>query len=330
MKQAFEIAAIEYELGSQKLSNKEIRKKFVSEDNPAERIDHLVDDVLGKKTVYHLGETESIITLSVSACQKALEKAKMKSSDIDGIIFTGITHEFYSPTTAVVLSHMLGCREDLKCCIDMNANCICMVTALYQANAMMAADEEINNLLLVDCGYLSSINIIPDLVAACSVSDTATALLLTRRANPVPMYFEGYQDAKQYNVATAPEKGFTHFIRSKKFEAYGLSVNGDLDCEIDLVGDKISDYLTTWGVSDTKAFCFSQYVLANILALVDKLNLDRNKVPYIGDQIGYTGPSSPFLALKAKLDKNELKAGDKVFLWTVATGSQHAFCSITI
>jgi len=56
----------------------------------------------------------------------------------------------------------------------------------------------------------------------------------------------------------------------------------------------------------------------------------RKPVPYIGDELGYTGPSSPFLALNAKLEKKELKAGDYIFLWTIATGSQHVFCSIKI
>lgn len=330
MKQAFEIAAIAKKMGAEKLLTEEIRKEFVCETNPKERIDHLVDDVLNKKIVYHIGKDETIMTLAVEASKKALEKANLKSEEIDGIIFTGITREYFSPSTALVLSHELGCKKDLKCCVDTNANCICMITVLYQANAMMVVDEEIQNLLLVDCGLLSMVGAVPEPIAADSVSDSATAIVLKRRAVPAEMYFEGYQDSKQLNAVIGPEKGLTYFLRSKEFNNYLSATNGDLDSEIELVIGRMKSYLKEWHVEDTKAFCLSQYVYAVRLAIIDGLQLDPKMVPYISDQIGYTGPSSPFLALNSMLEKNELKTGDHVFLWTIGTGSQHVFCSITI
>ena len=330
MKQAFKIAAIESQFGSEKISTKELRKKFISEQLPEVQLNYMVDNVLGKETLYHMGESESILTLSVAATQKALEKAKMKSTDIDGIIFAGVTAEYYSPTTAIVLSDRLGCRNNLKCCIDSNANCITLTTVLYQANAMMLADEDINTLLLVAGNYMSGMFPETDAASMCCVSDSATALIITRREELTDMCFESYQNPKLYDAAPAPHEGLSAFLRSKNFDDYLLVTNYDMDCEIGLVSKIIKKFFEKHHLSDIKAYCFSQFVYENVLVLSEELELDEDLVPYVGYQYGYTGPSSPFLALKSKIDAGEVKPGDRIFVWTLATGTQHVFCSFIL
>ena len=77
---------------------------------------------------------------------------------------------------------------------------------------------------------------------------------------------------------------------------------------------------------DLKAYkhcCFSQYVRANINMMRDGLGLSDENIPYIGREMGYTGPSSPMLALNKRIKEGKVQSGDKIFFWTNATGLQH-------
>lgn len=44
------------------------------------------------------------------------------------------------------------------------------------------------------------------------------------------------------------------------------------------------------------------------------------KFPFVGDRFGYTGVTSPFLALADSVSNGNLKPGDYVILWTVGAG----------
>lgn len=75
----------------------------------------------------------------------------------------------------------------------------------------------------------------------------------------------------------------------------------------------------TYEVDDIKAFCFSQYALPLIKNCSKELNIPLHKFIYIGDKYGYTGTSSPFIALYEAVKKGDVKRGDLVDLWTVGT-----------
>ncbi|QFK73313.1 hypothetical protein F7984_12755 [Pradoshia sp. D12] len=50
--------------------------------------------------------------------------------------------------------------------------------------------------------------------------------------------------------------------------------------------------------------------------------MQSQKVIYIGDQYGYTGSSSPFLAFHEGIQDGRIKRGDYVMFWTVGAGHQ--------
>lgn len=70
-------------------------------------------------------------------------------------------------------------------------------------------------------------------------------------------------------------------------------------------------------------FCFSQYALCNIKDLRKLMNIDENKSLFIGSEYGYTGTSSPFIALYEAIERKLIKRGDYVMFWTIGAGSQN-------
>jgi len=54
---------------------------------------------------------EGVSDTALKAAHTALKRAKLKSEDIDAIVFATSTPEFYAPGSGVLLQHKLGCRD---------------------------------------------------------------------------------------------------------------------------------------------------------------------------------------------------------------------------
>jgi len=75
--------------------------------------------------------------------------------------------------------------------------------------------------------------------------------------------------------------------------------------------------------NDVSMFCFSQYAYANIVDLRKLLGIDESRSLFIGNEYGYTGASSPFIAFYEALSQGSVKRGDYVMFWTIGAGSQN-------
>lgn len=200
-----------------------------------------------------------------------------------------------------------------------------MATALYNVNALMSMDQSIKHVLIVDMMSLSHFIPYDDLAGNASFSDAATAMVIGRREEPAEMFYEGYQDSSQVGCIRGPYNGVLHFLRSGEVEAYRTGCEKMLDCRMENVIERAKSLFDQAKIQprDVKCNCFSQHVFGNIEILREGLNLEEQVIPYVGQEIGYTGPSSPFLALKSQLDEGRVQENDQIFMWTVATGVQH-------
>ena len=73
-------------------------------------------------------------------------------------------------------------------------------------------------------------------------------------------------------------------------------------------------------VSDITKCCFSQFALSNILKIQQELGFKDEQISYVGDRFGYTGTSSPFIALHETIESEDIHRGDHVLFWTVGAG----------
>lgn len=72
--------------------------------------------------------------------------------------------------------------------------------------------------------------------------------------------------------------------------------------------------------SEVKHYILSQLNLTVIREIAGILGEDTAKFPYIGDIYGYTGTSSPFIALHHARKNGTIVPGDLFFLWSVGAG----------
>lgn len=332
MKQFFSIVDINYEMGTNEVSSLEISKNFITQENPENKVNHFVKDVLGKEKLYRFSKDDDLISTITRVVENLLLCNNVKPEDIDAVICTSVVPEYYMPIFSMVLHKQLKLRPNVKIAMDINANCIGMISSLYTINGIMGMDDTVNNVLLIDLMTLSHYVPLDDIVGNVCLSDAAMAILLKRRDEPVEgFHFQSYQDSDQAYRLVGPSIGTLHMFEEGSVADYRLKCNQVLDCKMEEMAPHAKEILSMQNLPPTdikKCYC-SQYVKANIEILRDGVGFAEEQVPYIGDKLGYTGPSSPLIVLSNSLTNGEVRRGDKIMFWSVATGLQHVFMTIT-
>ena len=280
--------------------------------------------VMGRDKRYIIdNEHETSITMAIEASKRALETAGLTGEDIDLIIFTTQVPEVTLPTCAVELHYGI---QGKKSCItyDMNANCAGMTIAVEQASRVMTANPRIKYALVVGSERLSAISNPNEEITYASFSDSAGAVILEQSEE------QGFIDA-MYETDSSfkdniryPKEGLTHVQLNNvpngriSWKPFDGAVSIPFACA------KIEELLQANNVSidDVKACCFSQFALSNILRIQNHFNLPDEKMVVVGDRYGYTGTSSPFIALYEGIQDGRIKRGDLVLFWTIGTGHE--------
>lgn len=332
MKQYFSIDDIGYKMGTQVLKSQEIGKQFATDEESEKKISHFVEDILGKEIIHKFSDTDCICDMCGEIGRQVLSSNFIDPKEVDMLICTSVVPEYYLPATSIKMHKQLGLRSDVKVAVDMNANCVGMVAALYYINAVMAVDREVNTVLILDAMTVSDYIPAHDLAGRASFSDAVAAVLVKRRSEPVDgFYFQSFQDSSQSDALVGPNWGMFKSYKSGSSDYFGIIDICSIDCKMDMLLSRVKDFMLKADISpcDIKHYCCSQHVKANINFLRDGLGLNDDVIPYVGRDLGYTGPSSPLLALDKHVQEGKLVRGEKVFFWTIATGIQHVMMLMT-
>jgi len=92
--------------------------------------------------------------MGVQAAKKALEASGLDPLDIDMIVVTTITPDYYTPSTSCIIQDEIGAKKAF--CFDMNAACTGFVYALDMAGRYLSTPG-INNILIVASENISKI-----------------------------------------------------------------------------------------------------------------------------------------------------------------------------
>lgn len=297
---------------------------------------YLFEHVLGRKNRYEIDNTgkdiserENSLTMQIEATKKVLKTCNLEGKDIDGIILASQFPEYIAPPSSVLLHEAISGKE--RClCFDMNANCISMVIAFQQAALMMEDDPSIRKMLVIGGDYFNQ-GIAKDVDTMYGVHGDAACAIIVSCDNEESGIID--KDFYLYNISSAlfrfPDCGFEAMVRRTSDEIYPKKVEGSF-VDVDSICNKISEMLerNSLDVSDIAAFCFSQYVKYNNEKIKEKLHIPDERCPYVGDEFGYTGGTSPFLSLNWAIEHKIVKRGDYVFFWTIGTGMQYIFLLI--
>lgn len=279
---------------------------------------------VGRDKRYVIGDAEeNALTMAISAAEKVLEKHNIKNGDIDIIIFASTTLEYLSPTNALWLHSALKIKNDCVC-FDVNANCLGMFLALEQASVLLQSKESYKRALVVGADQLSKIGSEDTPIPSSIVGDAAAALILEKAADGSGsgMIDRTYQtDSSFKDTIVWPPKGFS-CGESANEKIHWAAFSGIESVEF--AAEALDELLDKHNLQleDISCFLLSQFTKMNIDILQEKKNIPWEKIEYVGDQYGYTGANSLFLAYASRLNKGMLKKGDLIVLWTLGAGYQ--------
>ena len=279
--------------------------------------------VMGKKNRHIIDkDNENSLSMAIEASHQVLMKANMNGKDIDYIVFATQTPEYTFPSNAMFIHDAIRANPQ-SVAIDMNANCAGMTVAVEQASRYMLSNSSIQTALVIGSDYLSLIANPEQEITYATYGDAACAVILEKT-----MEQTGFIDSS-YQIVTAhvdkiiyPQKGFSQSIKADgryiHFEPFDASFSAPIIINL---FDKILER-NSLKITDISAVCISQFAFGDKLKLEESYLIDSKKVIYIGDQFGYTGSSSPFIAFHEGVQDGRIKRGDYVMFWTVGAGHQ--------
>lgn len=296
-------------------------KSYMVEDHAAALFHKLGRDV---RTL--AADDETSLSMAVEAANNALYNSGISAEEIDMIISVSDTPEYLSPCCALLIKNKIQ-AINAHAVFDMNANCIGMLTAMDTAARYLKTDEQFNKILIVGSLLISPQAKEDDMVAYGCTGDGAAAIILEKREETEERGLLGsrmFTDDEYYWTITMPECGIS------KISDITTGNDGKKmlwkPFDFGFLSDKWSELMTNllsahkYKPEDVTHYFMSQFSYADLELTMNKLGTDMKKVTYIGDKYGYTGCTSPIMALDDRLKTKQFNSDDITIFCSVASG----------
>lgn len=285
------------------------------------KIDRLLE-AYGRKERYIVDdENENMITMAVKAGQKALESCNLTGDDIDLLVVSTQTPEYIWPTNSLIIFGKLNINPRAQV-FDQNANCLGMLTAVANANAAMRGTPEFKRALIIGSDNFSMINNPESEYLYPIMGDSACAVILekTDNENEGILATEFLSDGSAaLTAARCPKNGFKKLFSDKDekicnwWDPFDAGFVPEQVCKLNAELTKRTGIF----VKDIDHFCYSQYAKSMSVGIAQSLDVDFDKFIYVGDKYGYTGTTSPFIAMYEGIKSGKIKRGDLISMWSV-------------
>lgn len=291
----------------------------------------------GIKRRYHLGEGESASSMAIEASKNAIANSKINDiNDISLIIVTSFSQDYlFPPMSAKIHSHF-GLTKDCQI-LDINTNCVGLVTALTIASERMQNDSSIKNALVIGVEVLSKYTNPKDKETAVFFSDGAAAVILGRNSSG-----NGFINAKFMTDSTTYESvrmrggGSLYPIAEKTddpkilyAEQNGLATWKQAVTNFPIVIQKLLDK-ESMNIDDIDFFIFHQANGFLIDYLMKKMKVPSNKTYTNVEEIGNTGSASIGIALSEAFSKGYIKKDSNLLIAGIGAGFNFGACLFKI
>lgn len=313
------IKEIEIECGSNIVKNDYYIEHF---KNQGKDISTLLN-TFGKNERRVAGEHDTSLSLGIKAAQKVLKKANLNGNDIDMIIFSSQLPEYTFPTQALIVHREIGGKSSCLV-LDCNVNCLGMISAIDTAVRYLREKNYYNRALVIgaDC-----------MTRACDESnehsypmfgDCASAVILEKTEEDCGMVGSTYRTNSDYSdeFVRYPQCGYSSIYNEELEEKDKRLLWQPFDATFvpQTAKDAIDEVLEKHNLKQEQinTYCVSQFALPMLNNIANELGEPTEKFIYVGDKYGYTGTSSPFMALYEGINSGKIKRGDYVVFWSVA------------
>lgn len=281
---------------------------------------------LGRKNRTFATDGETGLTMAVEAAKRALNNSKLSAEDLDMIISVSDTPEYLSPCCALIIKNELHARN-AHGVFDMNANCIGMLTAMDTAVMYLKSDEKFKRILIVGSLLISPQARMDDMVAYGCTGDGAAAIILERRKETEEKGFLGsrmFTDDSYYWSITMPGCGMSKISYADVNPEDKKMVWKPFD--FSFLSEKWTELITNlltehyYKAEDVSYYFMSQFSKADLELTMEMLGTDMEDTIFIGNKYGYTGCTSPIMALDERLKAAGFDENEIVVFCSVASG----------
>ena len=287
----------------------------------------------GRDKRYIIDNDENTLTMGIEAAKKVLKSTGLEGKDIDMILFSSQLPEYTCPSQSLIVHNAINGQEDCMC-MDTNANCVGMLVTVETTIRAMLSNPHVKRALIIGSDYMSIHCKKNDEMTYPNFGDGASAIILEKTIDKDSGFIDSMckTNGATWELVKYPACGMSHIynehLTSQDINLAWTPFDGKFAVDHAVVS--IHTLLSRNGLKteDINSYCFSQYAKVFSEIGAEKLGVDINKFIYIGDKYGYTGTSSPFIALYEGIKTGKIKRGDIVCLWSV--GTHWSICTILI
>lgn len=147
--------------------------------------------------------------MGVKAAERAIADAKISVDQIDMVISTSVTGDYYTPATSNIIQGKLGIPHAFS--IDINCACAGFVYALDMAQRYIATGDDVKTVLIVSSENITKLVDYSDRSTCVLFGDGAGAAVVTAGPTPLHSYLmaEGDGANKIYAQSARPGNAFT-------------------------------------------------------------------------------------------------------------------------
>lgn len=330
------IAAIEYELPKQLLTNEELAC-----DYPAWGVDKIFSKTgINKRHIVDAEECAS--DLAYRACENIFINSKIARSEIDFLVLCTQSPDYFLPATACVLQHRLGLPTTCGA-FDFNQGCSGFIYGLGIAKGLIETGQA-RNVLLVTAETYSKYIHPADKSVRTIFGDAAAATLISSRANDFGLerfrYGTDGSGAKNLIVPVGASRNSKDAGRSLT-EYCDESGNLRTDANLYMNGAAIFEFSMMripqlvdslfddeFCRADVDFFVFHQANKFMLDSLRRRIKISTEKFVTEYEEVGNTVSSSIPIALKKHLEKGFLKKGSIIALVGFGVGYSWGGCII--
>lgn len=289
-------------------------------------VEHFLSEIIGRKRRYMIDSTkENSLTMALTAVESALKKADLTGEDIDMIIYSACMPEYVVPPSSIHVHNAINGKKQCIC-FDINAVCAGMTVSLDMINRYMQSSDLIKRALIVGADYVNILLNQTNEFCYGHYGDASCAIILEKTDEACGIIgSKCYVNSCEHNNILFPGCGTSNIPQTEDKEKWRLNWIPFENVSLERAYKSMTELLdeNNLTVDDIKMFCFSQYALSNVKTLREMLGIGEERSIFIGDEYGYTGTSSPFIALYESIEKGFVKRGDHVMFWTIGAGSQN-------
>ena len=282
-------------------------------------------NIMGRKKRYIIDNLkENTITMAIEATNQVLKKAGLKGNERQWPGRKKKIPEVTVPTNAMFIHNAIQAKKGTVI-FDMNANCAGMTIAVEQASRYMKSNPHVNTALVVGSDYLSLVADPTDAMTYANFGDASSAIILEKTESDIGFVDAMFEvDSSNRNNILYPHKGLSQTIKAGESAESMLWLPFDGTMSLPYTYEMFEVILerNQLKIDDVDVFCLSQFAKVNMDEIQKHFDIPEEKVIYVGDKYGYTGTSSPFIALHEGIESGKIKRGDLILFWTIGGGHE--------